>query len=500
MRSLLQYEYSRSLHQIADFLEIGHASHDQLIKGLSLNSKSIHNGDLFIALQGAQSHGINFVDEAIKSGASAVLTDNAGYEYLQGSMHKMDSGLPILTSRDLRTALGPLSAWFYGAPSHDLRLYGVTGTNGKTTVAYLLDHIWRTNRRQSGLMGTVELKVGDDRYPSTRTTVEAPELQALLAVLSERHIGNVVMEVSSHALALHRVDGTRFATVAFTNLSQDHLDFHGDMESYFKAKKRLFTLSFAESAIINIDTEWGSRLYDEASIPALDLSLTSRRAAWHLVELAQINSRGMQFTTRGPNGVLVDVHTPLVGEYNIANAMLAIALAVDSGIDPLSAADALRNAQGAPGRLERIEHPEGVSVLVDYAHSPDAVERVIAAVRGNTPGRIIGILGCGGDRDASKRPLMGSALANGCDIAIFTSDNPRTESPEEIISQMRPEAFANVEIEIDRRKAIEHGLSLAMKGDVVLILGKGHESGQEINGIVHPFDDRQIAREVIGQK
>jgi UDP-N-acetylmuramoyl-L-alanyl-D-glutamate--2,6-diaminopimelate ligase len=189
-----------------------------------------------------------------------------------------------------------------------------------------------------------------------------------------------------------------------------------------------------------------------------------------------------------------------VGEYNIANAMLAIALAVDSGIDPLSAADALRNAQGAPGRLERIEHPEGVSVLVDYAHSPDAVERVIAAVRGNTPGRIIGILGCGGDRDASKRPLMGSALANGCDIAIFTSDNPRTESPEVIISQMRPEAFANVEIEIDRRKAIEHGLSLAMKGDVVLILGKGHESGQEINGIVHPFDDRQIAREVIGQK
>jgi UDP-N-acetylmuramoyl-L-alanyl-D-glutamate--2,6-diaminopimelate ligase len=207
----------------------------------------------------------------------------------------------------------------------------------------------------------------------------------------------------------------------------------------------------------------------------------------------------MQFSVRGPNGILLDVYTPLVGEYNIANSIMAIALAVESGIDPLSAAQALSNAYGAPGRLERVEHPDGVDVLVDYAHSPDAVERVISAIKSKTPGRIIGILGCGGDRDSSKRSLMGAALAQGCDIAIFTSDNPRSESAEAIIAQMLPERFTNVEVEIDRRKAIERGLALAIKGDVLLILGKGHESGQEINGVIHPFDDRDVTRELIGK-
>lgn len=504
MRELLQYEYSRTLKQVADFLEVSYASvnpnsHPNFypnITGLTLNSHQVTQGDLFVALQGAHTHGISFVEEAIKSGAVAILTDHSGYEYLIKSPHKTT---PCLATRDVRGALGPLASWFFGAPSHNLRLYGITGTNGKTTVSYLLEHIWKENRRETGLMGTVEVKVGADRYPSIRTTMEAPELQALLATYSERHIQNVVMEVSSHSLALHRVDGSRFATVAFTNLSQDHLDFHGDMDSYFKAKKRLFTLSFAENAIINVDNEWGLRLYQEASIPALDLSLTNRKASWHLVEQLPSSSHGMQFTVRGPNGVLLDVRTPLVGEYNIANAIMAIALAVDSGIDPLAAADALSNAHGAPGRLERVEHPDGVSVLVDYAHSPDAVERVISAVKPNTSGRIIGILGCGGDRDSSKRPLMGKALAEGCDIAIFTSDNPRSESAAEIIEQMQPSRFENVEVEIDRRKAIERGLSIALKGDVLLILGKGHESGQEIKGVVHPFNDRDIAQELIGK-
>jgi UDP-N-acetylmuramoyl-L-alanyl-D-glutamate--2,6-diaminopimelate ligase len=227
--------------------------------------------------------------------------------------------------------------------------------------------------------------------------------------------------------------------------------------------------------------------------------MTNRKAAWHLIETIPTSVRGMQFSVRGPNGLLIDVQTPLVGEYNIANAMMAMALAVDSGVDPLSAADALASAHGAPGRLERIDHPDGVNVLIDYAHSPDAVERVIAAVRANTPGRVIGILGCGGDRDSSKRPLMGAALAQGCDIAIFTSDNPRSESAEEIIAQMEPQRFSNVTVEIDRRSAIEYGLSIAMKGDVLLILGKGHESGQEINGVVHPFDDRAVTRDLIGK-
>lgn len=502
MRNLLQYEYSRTLNQVADFLEVAHAPTNPLIHGITLNSKDVQAGDLFVALQGAQTHGITFLDDVIGAGAAAVLTDHKGYVEYQNflSTHSNRIGVvAALTTRDLRGALGPLASWFYGAPSHNLRLYGVTGTNGKTTVSYLLDHIWRENRRETGLMGTVEVKIGSDRYPSSRTTVEAPDLQALLATYSERHIRNVVMEVSSHALALHRVDGSRFATVAFTNLSQDHLDFHGDMDTYFKAKKRLFTLSFAENAIINVDTEWGMRLYHEASIPALDVSLTNRKAGWHLIDCLSQTTGGMQFTVRGPNGVLLEVRTPLVGEYNIANSIMAIALAVDSGIDPLAAADALTNAHGAPGRLERIDHPNGVSVLIDYAHSPDAVERVIAAVKANTPGRVIGILGCGGDRDSSKRPLMGAALAEGCDVAIFTSDNPRSESAQSIIDEMGPARFSNVEVEIDRRKAIELGLAMSMKGDVLLILGKGHESGQEIHGVVYPFDDRDVARELIGQ-
>ena len=496
---MLQYEYSRTLNQIADFLEISRASENPVIHGITLNSKDVQRGDLFIALQGVKTHGITFLDEVSAAGAVAILTDHTGFDAALKTIDKATNAPTILTTRDARGALGPLASWFYGAPSQKLRLYGITGTNGKTTVTYLVDHIWRANRRETGLMGTVEVKIGPDSFPSARTTLEAPDLQKLLATYCERHISNVVMEVSSHSLALHRVDGTRFSTVGFTNLSQDHLDFHGDMDSYFKAKKRLFTLSFAENAIINVDTEWGAKLYQEASIPALDISLSNRKAGWHLVEVSPTSGRGMHFTVRGPNGVLLDIHTPLVGEYNIANSIMAIALAVDSGIDPLAAADALSNATGAPGRLERINHPDGVSVLVDYAHSPDAVERVIAAVKANTPGRVIGVLGCGGNRDSSKRPLMGAALANGCDIAIFTSDNPRDESAEGIIADMQPERFTNVEVEIDRRKAIERGLALALKGDVLLILGKGHESGQEVNGVIYPFDDREVTRELIGR-
>mgnify|MGYP006281025711 FL=1 len=494
MRDFLQYEYSRSLHQIADFLEVSHPNENKMITGISLNSRDIRAGDLFVALPGANVHGITFIEQAKQAGAIAVLTDHQGHERAQSF------GIATLSIKNVRAALGPLASWFYGAPSHDVNLYGVTGTNGKTTVTYLLDHIWRFNRRTSGLMGTVEIRIGADRTPSTRTTVEAPDLQALLATYSERHITHVAMEVSSHSLSLQRVDGTRFATVAFTNLSQDHLDFHGDMNNYFNAKKRLFTLSFAENAIIDTDTEWGSRLYEQASIPALDLSMTNRKAAWHLVDYIPSSSRGMHFTMRGPNGVLLDVSTPMVGQYNISNSMMAIALAVESGIDPLSAAAALSNAAGAPGRLERIDHPDGVQVLVDYAHTPDAVERVIAAVRTSAPGRIIGVLGCGGDRDASKRPLMGKALADGCDIAIFTSDNPRSESPELIVAAMNPQSYDNVEVELDRRKAIERGLNLVMRGDVLLILGKGHEKGQEIGGTTLPFDDREVAEELIGGK
>lgn len=453
----------------------------------------VEPGDLFIAIPGARFHGATFIESAIKRGAVAVLTDEAGFAHCQG--------IPAIVVKDVRAAGALIAASLYKYPTKDMTSIGITGTNGKTTVSTLLFQIFQSVGRDTGLIGTVETRIGVEVIKSSRTTPEGPELQALAAVMRERHMRHLVMEVSSHALSLKRIKGSHFAIAAFTNLSQDHLDFHQDMDSYFAAKAELFTSEYAEQAFINIDSDYGMRLAKQSSIPVTSIARTNTSATWHFVETHNV-SRGVEFSARGAGGILLESRTRLFGGYNLDNLLLALAIAVECGIDPMELAAITPALTGAPGRLESVSLGQHFTALVDYAHSPDAVANVLAATREFTSGKIIAVLGCGGDRDATKRPLMGQALVHGSDIAIFTSDNPRSESPSEILAQMTQSLSITAPSEIieDRADAIRAAVSLAQDGDTVIILGKGHETGQEIAGMVTPFDDRIALAQAIEAK
>jgi UDP-N-acetylmuramoyl-L-alanyl-D-glutamate--2,6-diaminopimelate ligase len=458
--------------------------------GVTHRDSDVEAGDLFIAIPGAHVHGASFAHNAQKRGAVAVVTDQAGADIF--------SGLPTLIVSDVRRAGALIAASIFHSPTRDMQSIAITGTNGKTTVSTLLYQIFEAAGRDTGLIGTVETRIGRDVLPSSRTTPEAPELQALAAVMRERHMRHLVMEVSSHALTLQRVKGSHFAISAFTNLSQDHLDFHHDMDSYFAAKASLFTPEYTEQAFINIDSDYGVKLAAIASVPVTTVSRRQKSATWRFVEVNETTS-GAEFSIRGAGGILIDSRTQLFGSYNLDNLLLAIAIAHECGIDPIELAAVAPHLLGAPGRLESISLGQSYRALVDYAHSPDAVANVLAAARDFTSGRIITVLGCGGDRDATKRPLMGKALAQGSDVAIFTSDNPRSEKAAEILDQMvgQLSVIAPSRIIADRAEAIAYATSLAQTGDTVLILGKGHESGQEIGGVITPFDDRiQLAKAI----
>ncbi len=485
MRSNLLSEYSLSLSEIANLIgssEVISGKNDLRIHGLTLDSNDVIEGDLFVALPGLKVHGAKFVESAVANGAVAVLTDSSA---------EIDTNVPVIRVANPRFWLGIVADKFYGNPSSAINVIGITGTNGKTTTSYLLQQIWEFNNRASGLIGTVETRIGDEIFPTIRTTPEAPELQSTFAIMRERHNLNVVIEVSSHALALNRVEGTKFSVVAFTNLSQDHLDFHKNMEDYYQAKSRLFKFGFAEKAIINIDDSWGKRLFDETKIEKISVSTHNDQANWKIIETSSSNSK-VQLTITGPGGILLSIESPLIGDYNGANVLMALALAVESGIDPLAAADALNTAKGAPGRMESIDLGQSFSAIVDYAHTPDAVTAALKAVRGATKGKIIAVLGCGGDRDTTKRSLMGNSLISGADIAIFTSDNPRSENPLSILDQMHEgiQLAENHFVIVDRREAIKFAVDNTSRNDCVVILGKGHETGQEIMGKISPFDDR----------
>ena len=458
--------------------------------GITDRDSEIEPGDLFIASPGSTVHGAKFAHNAFKRGAVAVLTDSEGIAYVDG--------FPTITASDVRSAGAHLSASFYRYPTRDMQSIGVTGTNGKTTVSTLLYQIFEATGRDTGLIGTVETRIGREILPSSRTTPEAAELQALAATMRERHMRHLVMEVSSHALVLNRVKGSHFAIVAFTNLSQDHLDFHKDMESYFAAKSSLFTSEYAEQGFIFIDTSFGLRLSESSPINVTTLSRTNTKATWHFTNI-HATASGSEFSIRGAGGILIESHTKLFGGYNLDNLLLAVSIAFECGIDPIELAAIIPHLSGAPGRLEAVVLGQQFKALVDYSHSPDAVINVLSAAREFTSGKIIAVLGCGGDRDASKRPLMGRALHEGADVAIYTSDNPRSESAADILQAMTA-GLAITEpsrIIADRNKAIEYATSLAEPGDTVLILGKGHENGQEVNGSVTPFDDRlQLAKAI----
>ena len=491
MRSNLLSEYSLALSEVINLIGISDADLERnnlSITGITLDSNDVIQGDLFVALPGANSHGSKFIDSAVANGAIAVLTDMSAI---------VDADIPVLRVNDPRLWVGVIADKFYRNPSSAINVFGITGTNGKTTTSYLLQQIWDFNNRNSGLIGTIETRIGDEIFPNKRTTPEAPELQSIFAIMRERHNLNVVMEVSSHALALNRVEGTKFSVVAFTNLSHDHLDFHKTMENYYQAKSRLFKYGFSEKAIINIDDSWGKRLFEETEIEKISISTHDQKANWRIIDssLADPSSSSksvVELTIAGPGGILLSIATPLMGDYNSANVLMALALAVESGIDPLSAANALSNAKGAPGRMESIELGQRFTAVIDYAHSPDAVSAALKAVRCSTKGRIIAVLGCGGDRDAAKRPLMGQALISGADLAIFTSDNPRSEDPLSILNQMHEgiKLTENHFVIVDRSEAIKFAIENAKESDCVLVLGKGHETGQEIMGKISPFDDR----------
>jgi UDP-N-acetylmuramoyl-L-alanyl-D-glutamate--2,6-diaminopimelate ligase len=505
---------------------VGPSAAAVVLRGVTHDSRAVQPGDLYLALPGANTHGARFAGQALAAGASAVLTDAAGVALLGP-----DVPVPVVVADEPatpgpRALMGPVAAWLYGDPSAHLRLLGVTGTNGKTTVAYLLEAGLRAAGTATGLIGTVETRVAGQVLPSARTTPEASDLQALLALMVERGVGAAAMEVSSHALAQHRVDGARFAGAVFTNLSRDHLDYHPTMEDYFAAKARLFEPGRAGAAVVCVDTDWGRRLAAArpgavrvASPAGRPGSLGQRgstgraggeadwvAADWVAADV-EASPAGSAFRALGPGGLEVPLRIALPGAFNVANALCALALLVATGVPPEPAAAGNSTLPGVPGRMERVEAavpPAGgppFTGIVDYAHTPDAVERLLATVRALVgSGRVLAVLGCGGDRDPGKRPLMGAAVAAGADVAILTSDNPRSEDPELILAAMANGARTvglaggEVVVEHDRAEAIALAVRLARPGDVVVVAGKGHERGQEIDGVVYPFDDREVLR------
>jgi UDP-N-acetylmuramoyl-L-alanyl-D-glutamate--2,6-diaminopimelate ligase len=472
-----------------------------LVTGVTHDSRRVRPGDLYAALPGSQHHGALFCGQAADAGAVAVLTDTGGRD------HASRCGLPVFVIADPRARLGEVADWVYGHPSGALLLIGVTGTSGKTTSTYLLESGLRRAGHVTGLIGGVETRVKDATVASRLTTPEATDLQALFAVMAEEGVTAAAMEVSSHALALGRVSGTSYDVAVFTNLSQDHLDFHRSLDDYFAAKATLFTPAYARLGVVNIDDEYGRRLAEFAQVPMTTFSARGDPAAdWRAAE-ARSGTDGSVFRIIGPGGVEADGAVALPGPYNIANALGAVVALVEAGVNLATAVAGVAACAGVPGRLERVDVGQEFTVLVDYSHKPGAVEAVLRALRPITSGRLCIVLGCGGDRDRAKRPLMGAAAARLADVAILTSDNPRSEDPLAILGEMlagvisvpEPER-ARVIVEPDRTSAIGLAVAMAAKGDMVVVAGKGHERGQHIGGAVIPFDDREVAAEAIARR
>jgi UDP-N-acetylmuramoyl-L-alanyl-D-glutamate--2,6-diaminopimelate ligase len=427
------------------------------------DSRRARPGVLFCCVPGEHVDGHDFAREAVRRGASALLC-----------ARPVAVGVPEVQVADVRAAMAPAAAAVHGHPSRHLRVVGVTGTNGKTTTTHLLQAIFERHGWPTATIGTLS---------GARTTPEAPELQARLAELRASGTAAVAMEVSSHALALHRVDATWFAAAVFTNLGRDHLDFHGTTEAYFRAKALLFTPERTALAVVNLDDPHGRLLRDAAEVPATGFSLADAEG----LELEVARSR---FRWRG-----VDVDLPLGGAFNVANALAAATTAAELGVAAATVAEGLAAAPAVPGRFEAIESDRPFRVVVDYAHTPEGLEQVLSTARAVAPGRVLVVFGCGGDRDRDKRPEMGRTASRLADVVVLTSDNPRHEDPAAILDQVRAGAGAEARVEPDRRAAIALALSLARDGDLVVVAGKGHETTQVVGERLVEFDDRVVVRE-----
>jgi UDP-N-acetylmuramoyl-L-alanyl-D-glutamate--2,6-diaminopimelate ligase len=467
------------------------------VSAITHDSRRAVRGSCFACIPGAVTDGHLHAGAAVDAGAAALLVER-------------ELDLPVSQARvaGVRAALGPAAAAFYDHPSRRLRCLGVTGTNGKTTVTYLLEAIARAAGERVGLIGTVGARVDGAPMPLERTTPEADDLQAILARMRDEDVRTVALEVSSHALEQHRADGTWFAATCFTNLSQDHLDYHGSMESYFEAKARLFDPTRTAAAAVNVDDPNGlelARRANDAGLPVLTFAGSDDQRSTPVdvvAEDVELSGSGTRFVlaTR-QTGARAVVASPLLGGFNVSNALAAAATALASGLPFDAIVAGLQAPLAIPGRLERVlvgpEQP--FTVLVDYAHTPDALERVLETARRLVPrGRVVLVFGAGGDRDRQKRPAMGRAAAGGADVVVLTSDNPRSEEPEQIAGAVLDglgDGSARVVVELDRRAAIRDAMREAKPGDVVVIAGKGHETGQTTGERTVPFDDRVVAHE-----
>ena len=480
--------------QVGAVMADGVAVPDVPVTGVTLRAQDVRPGDLFAALPGSATHGARFAGDAIQSGAVAVLTDAAGVAEMG------EVTVPTLVHPAPRGVLGGLAATVYGNPSEHVTVIGITGTSGKTTTTYLVESGLRAGGRTAGLIGTIGIRVDGADIPSALTTPEAPALQAMLAAMAEQGVDTVVMEVSSHALALGRVDGTGFAVGAFTNLSRDHLDFHPTMADYFEAKALLFDPDsplHARAAIVCVDDDAGRAMATRAGA-AVTVSATGQPADWRASDVAPMGAGGQEFTATDPAGVHHRVGIRLPGHYNVANALVALAILDSVGVSPEQAAPGLLRTR-VPGRLEEIDRGQDFLALVDYAHKPEALRAVLTTLQ--DPGRRLAVVfGAGGDRDPGKRTAMGAVAAELADLVVVTDDNPRSEDPAAIRREILTgagEAGTKAEVvEIgDRGEAIRHAVNWAGPGDVVLIAGKGHETGQRTGDVVRPFDDRvELAR------
>jgi len=456
---------------------------DVVVTGIAYRADHARPGDVFYCVPGFAFDGHDFAADAVRKGAVALVTSR-----------RLDLQVPQAVVSDVRTALAVGAARLHGHPSRSLDVVGITGTNGKTTTAYLVDSVLRAAGRVTGLIGTVETRVAGQRQDSARTTPESADLQALLARMRDGGVEAVSMEVSSHAIDLKRVAGVRFAVAAFTNLTQDHLDYHHTIEEYWSVKRRLFTEADVGARVVNIDDPYGLELARETGAewtvgrhPDARVRATDERPG----------PRSSVFVLRTPFGD-VAVTLPLAGAYNVSNALVTAGCGLALGIDPGTIATGLEAAPQVPGRLERIDAGQPFTVFVDYAHTPDSLTKALGAVRAVTPGRVIIVFGCGGDRDPDKRSLMGRAAGEGADEIVLTSDNPRSEDPVGIILQIEDglrDSDTSYAVEVDRRAGIARAVGLAVPGDSVLIAGKGHEDYQIFADRTVHFDDREVARE-----
>ena len=450
------------------------------ITDLGYDSRRAGPGTLFFCVPGEKVDGHDFAAQVVEAGAAALVVER-----------ELDVAVPQAVVADARAAMAPVAARFNGDPTGKLRVAGVTGTNGKTTTAFLLREILEGSGTECGLLGTVKQVVGGVEEEVVRTTPEAIDLQATFRRMLDGGDRACAMEVSSHALSLHRADAIHFELAIFTNLTQDHLDFHADMEDYFLAKRKLFAELEPGTAIVNVDDPYGRRLAEEFG--CVTFSAEGAEADYSASEVS-FDAGGARFTVNGE----IELRTGLPGHFNVANALGAFAAALAMGVSAADAAAGLAKAARVPGRFEPIDEGQGFTVLVDYAHTPDSLENALRAARRLTAGRLIAVFGAGGDRDKDKRPKMGRAGAERSDLVIVTSDNPRSEEPAAIVAEVAAgaEAASELEVEVDRRAAIAAALARAEPGDTVVIAGKGHEQGQEFeDGRKVPFDDREVARE-----